>query len=133
MCFVSNFCFVLCCALGKWRRATIALITTLPVPDCLTPAAQVSAGQIPPSTNKEKGHCQKFGHFSTASPISLLAPHSTHCLSRNISAICTAVSCSSTIQQSSEQEIHRKMTAQSCPRRFLVVTETLSTSVPGLL
>ena len=53
-------------AVRLWRRCNIALITHTTSAGLsklgATPAAQVSGGQIPPSANKEKGHCTSAHH-----------------------------------------------------------------------
>ena len=95
-------------ALRQWRRGNIALVTTLPVPDCLNLVHHLQPRRLEdrflPQQPRKKGHspAQSLQHIISHLPAVLRLPGSVHLLAK---------------------EIHRKMTAQSCPRKFLVFKE----------
>ena len=103
----TKFCFF-SSALGQWRRGNIALVTTLPVPDCLNLVHHLQPRRLEdrflPQQPRKKGHspAQSLQHIISHLPAVLRLPGSVHLQAK---------------------EIHRKMTAQSCPRKNLVFKE----------
>ena len=99
----ENHCFCFRSALRQCRRGNSALITTLPVLDCLNLVQHLlpmclEDRFLPWQTRKGTAEAQSLQHIISHLPAVLTQPGVQHLLA---------------------QEIHRKMTAQSCPRKLL--------------
>ena len=90
-----SFCFY--CSFRQWRRGNIALVTTLPVLDCLNSAQHLQPrcldDRLLPQRSRKKStaKAQSFQHIIAILPAVLRLLNSVHILAKEIQRKMTAV------------------------------------------